>query len=168
MQATILLITLLVMMGTLAIILRAVLAVDGPAPSPNVNQTRVKFLWGMDIVGVVISIASLREWPHAAPGTDAMVINITSGQWWRDTDTTEIPLGQQVEFRVTSEDVNHGLGIYNDEMRLLVQVQAMPNYTNSIVYTFDEPGTYQILCMEFCGIAHHDMTYEFEVQEASS
>ncbi|NQY59474.1 MAG: cytochrome C oxidase subunit I, partial [Cognatishimia sp.] len=90
------------------------------------------------------------------------------GQWWWDTDTTEIPLGQQVEFRVTSEDVNHGLGIYNDEMRLLVQVQAMPNYTNSIVYTFDEPGTYQILCMEFCGIAHHDMTYEFEVLEASS
>lgn len=82
MQATILLITLLVMMGTLAIILRAVLAVDGPAPSPNVNQTRVKFLWGMVIVGVVISIASLREWPHTAPGTDAMVVNITSGQWW--------------------------------------------------------------------------------------
>lgn len=168
MQATILLVTLLVMAGSLAVILRAVLAVDGPPLSSNVNATRVKFLWGMVIVGVFVSIASLREWPHTAPGADAMVVNITSGQWWWDTDTTEIPMGQQVEFRVTSEDVNHGLSIYDDQMRLLVQVQAMPNCTNSVVYTFDAPGIYQILCMEFCGIAHHDMTYEFEVLEASS
>ena len=168
MQSTILLVTLLAMMGVLALILRAVLATEGPGPSETAPRTRTKLLWAMVVVGVILSTASLRDWPHTSAAGDAMVVNITSGQWWWDTDTTEIPLGQQVEFRVTSEDVNHGLGIYNSDMRLLVQVQAMPNYTNKVVYTFDQPGTYQILCMEFCGVAHHAMTYEFEVVEAGT
>ncbi|CAD0186994.1 hypothetical protein RUESEDTHA_03905 [Ruegeria sp. THAF57] len=167
MQTTILLITLVLMAGVLTLILRTVRATDGPAPSQTVNRTRSWLIWAMIAGGVIISVASLREWPHADAGGDALVVNVTSGQWWWDTDTTEIPLGQQVEFRVTTEDVNHGLGIYDPDMRLVAQVQAMPEYINKLVHTFDEPGTYQILCMEFCGIAHHDMTYEFDVVEAN-
>lgn len=166
MQTTILIITLLAMMGVLALILRVVLATDGPEPSANAPKTRSRVIWAMVILGLFVSMASLREWPHAQADGDAMVVNITSGQWWWDSDTTEIPLGQQIEFRVTTEDVNHGLGIYNSDMQLLFQVQAMPNYTNKVVYTFEEPGTYQILCMEFCGLAHHEMTTEFDVVEA--
>ena len=63
--------------------------------------------------------------------------------------------------------MNHGLGIYDPDLQLVVQVQAMPRYTNTVVHTFDRPGTYQILCMEFCGIAHHEMVYEFDVVEGS-
>ena len=168
MQTTILLITLGLMAATLVLILRSVLATNGPPPSENAPKMRIRLLYAMVAFGVVVSVASLREWPHASAGSDAMVVNITSGQWWWETDTTEIPLGQQVEFHVTSDDVNHGLGIYDPDMRLVVQVQAMPTYTNKIVHTFDQPGTYQILCMEFCGIAHHDMAYEFDVVEANS
>lgn len=168
MQTTILIVTLLLMAVALTFILRAVLATEGPGPSPTAGRSRNRLIWGLVVFGVILAVASLRPWPHTSPGGDALVVNITSGQWWWDTDTTEIPLGRQVEFRVTSEDVNHGLGIYNDEMQLLLQVQAMPNYTNSVVYTFDEPGTYQILCMEFCGIAHHEMTYQFDVVEAGA
>ncbi len=168
MQTTILLITLALMAATLVVVLRAVLATDGPPPSDAAPKTRNRLLWALILFGIILSVASLREWPHTSAGSNAMVVNITSGQWWWETDTTEIPLGQQVEFRVTSEDVNHGLGIYDPEMRLVVQVQAMPTYTNKVVHTFDQPGTYQILCMEFCGIAHHDMVYEFDVVEANS
>ncbi|WP_238705151.1 cytochrome C oxidase subunit I [Parasedimentitalea marina] len=114
-----------------------------------------------------MSLASLRDWPHRSAGSDAMIVKITSGQWWWETDTAEIPLGQQVEFRVTTEDVNHGLGIYDPDLNLVAQVQAMPNYTNKLVHTFEVPGTYQILCMEFCGISHHDMINEFDVLEES-
>ena len=167
MQSTILIVTLVLMAVFLVLTLRVVLATDGPDPAPTAQKTRTRVLWAMVVVGVIVSVGSLREWPHVSAGSDAIPVNITSGQWWWDTDTTEIPAGQQVEFRVTSEDVNHGLGIYNSDMTLLVQVQAMPTYTNTVVHTFDEPGTYQILCMEFCGIAHHAMTYEFEVVEAA-
>jgi cytochrome c oxidase subunit 2 len=168
MQSTILLITLALMATTLVLVLRAILATDGPPPSETAPKIRTRLLWGLVVFGVILSVASLREWPHTSAGGDAIVVNITSGQWWWETDTTEIPLGQQVEFRVTSDDVNHGLGIYDPDMRLVVQVQAMPTYTNKVVHTFDAPGTYQILCMEFCGIAHHDMAYEFDVVEENS
>lgn len=168
MQLTILLVTLILMAVTAWLILRNVLATDGPSAPQTAGRLRTRLLWGLVIVGVLLTIGSLRPWPHTAAGGDAMVVNITSGQWWWETDREEIPLGTQVEFRVTSEDVNHGLGIYGPDMRLVAQVQAMPGYANTLVHTFDIPGTYSILCMEFCGIAHHDMTTEFEVLEANS
>lgn len=168
MQTTILLLTLALMLATLVLTLRAVLAVDGPDAPETIHSTRQRLLFGLIAVGVLISVSSLREWPHRAAGADAQIVNITSGQWWWDTDTTEIPLGQEVEFRVSTEDVNHGLGIYDPNMQLLVQVQAMPGYVNSVVHSFDTPGTYRILCMEFCGVGHHDMTYEFDVVEENS
>ncbi|KAE9630368.1 cytochrome C oxidase subunit I [Parasedimentitalea maritima] len=165
MQLSILLITLGLMGVAGWLILRAVWATEGPSAPKTINRTRSCFLWGMIAVGVVISVGSLREWPHTSAADDALIVNITSGQWWWETDTTEIPFGRQVEFRVTTEDVNHGLGIYDPDMNLVVQVQAMPTYTNKVVHTFDKAGQYQILCMEFCGIAHHEMTYDFEVLE---
>ena len=90
----------------------------------------------------------------------------SGGQWWWDIDTTEIPLGKPVNFHVTTEDVTHGMGIYDSKLTLLTQVQAIPGYTTKLSYTFTKPGSYQLLCMEFCGVAHHDMVNEFEVVAA--
>jgi cytochrome c oxidase subunit 2 len=46
---------------------------------------------------------------------------------------------------------------------LLFQTQAMPGYINKVAYVFDEPGQHRVLCMEFCGVGHHDMTDTFDV-----
>jgi cytochrome c oxidase subunit 2 len=46
---------------------------------------------------------------------------------------------------------------------LLFQVQAMPGYVNQVEYVFDKPGTYHVVCLEYCGVAHHAMTAEFTV-----
>jgi cytochrome c oxidase subunit II len=34
---------------------------------------------------------------------------------------------------------------------------------NRLVYTFARPGRYRVLCLEYCGLAHHGMNSEFEV-----
>jgi cytochrome c oxidase subunit 2 len=39
----------------------------------------------------------------------------------------------------------------------------MPGKTQKLVHTFSDPGTYEILCLEFCGVGHHKMTATFEV-----
>jgi cytochrome c oxidase subunit 2 len=39
----------------------------------------------------------------------------------------------------------------------------MPGYINKVEFVFDNPGQYRVLCMEFCGVGHHDMNDEFEV-----
>lgn len=78
--------------------------------------------------------------------------------------TLVLPLHKTIEFQVTSKDVNHGFGIYHSDGHLLAQTQAMPGYINRLVYTFDEPGEYSVLCLEYCGLAHHMMHTRFKVE----
>jgi cytochrome c oxidase subunit 2 len=68
--------------------------------------------------------------------------------------------GRPVEFHVTSKDVNHGFAIYDQGLRIVAQTQAMPNYVNILRYTFPASGTYRVLCLESCGLAHHMMAAE--------
>lgn len=75
-----------------------------------------------------------------------------------------VPQGKVVEFRVTSLDVTHGFGIYNNDNQLITQTQAMPGYVNRLRWKFDEPGEYQILCLEFCGTGHAFMRSTFTVK----
>lgn len=79
-------------------------------------------------------------------------------------DDMELPAGKVIEFRVRSKDVNHGFGVYNDKYELVTQTQAMPGYVNRLRWVFDEPGTYHILCLEYCGMSHHLMESSFIVK----
>jgi cytochrome c oxidase subunit 2 len=75
----------------------------------------------------------------------------------------EVPAGATIEFRVTSLDVNHNFAIYNENGLLVGQTQAMPGYVNRLRLRFDKPGRYDVLCLEFCGLAHHAMRTAFTV-----
>lgn len=75
-----------------------------------------------------------------------------------------LPIGKIVEFEVSSKDVNHNFAIYNSAGELVAQVQAMPDYTNRLFYKFDVSGHYYVLCLEYCGVAHHAMNAEFDVK----
>ena len=71
--------------------------------------------------------------------------------------------GQPVQFNLTSGDVNHNLGVYTESWKLLFQVQVVPDKTQHYVYTFARPGTYRLVCLEFCGLDHHLMQNQLEV-----
>ncbi|MCS7000787.1 MAG: hypothetical protein RMK00_04795 [Bacteroidota bacterium] len=75
----------------------------------------------------------------------------------------EIPANSRVEFRVRSFDVNHGFGIFAPSGELVAQTQAMPGYVNRLIVTLPKEGTYSVLCLEYCGIAHHGMRASFNV-----
>ncbi len=120
------------------------------------------------VLGAVVTYATLLPFPipdqTAAAGADTTVVKVVGHQWYWEIDDTEYATGETVEFHVTSGDVNHGFAIYNGEDRLLTQTQAMPDYVNKVRYTFDRPGTYKVLCLEYCGLAHHAMLAELTVQ----
>jgi cytochrome c oxidase subunit 2 len=122
MQTTFLIISLALMAVVGVTYACAVYATDGPAAGPQANKNRSLLLWGKIVFGVIISVATLRENPHVSAGPAPMVVNISGGQWWWETDIYEIPMGQEVEFRVTTEDVTHGMGIYTPDMTLVAQV----------------------------------------------
>jgi cytochrome c oxidase subunit 2 len=68
-----------------------------------------------------------------------------------------------VQFNLTSGDVNHNLGVYTEKWKLLFQIQVVPGKTQRYVYTFDKPGTYRLVCLEFCGLGHHLMETTLQV-----
>lgn len=95
--------------------------------------------------------------------TDGAVPTIAS--WDRDfSPVVTVRPGTTVEFRVTTLDVNHGFSLYAPDGRLLAQTQAMPGYLNRLRVMFDQPGTYTVLCLEFCGMSHHKMRGIVEVK----
>lgn len=75
-----------------------------------------------------------------------------------------VPVGRPVRFDVGALDVNHGFGVYTPDGKLLGQVQAMPGYRNEVTLTFPKPGTYRVLCMEYCGVGHHMMFTSLEAR----
>jgi len=121
--------------------------------------------------GVVFTITTLIDLPYSpftAQAGTPQVVKVSSLQWGWDMSDDEFAVGQPIEFQVTSDDVNHNFAIYDSSLRLLAQTQAMPGYVNVLRHTFDKPGTYQILCLEYCGLAHHNMISEITVVANSS
>lgn len=127
-----------------------------------------KFYATVLIVGMIgVSFYTLRLLPFNQPvygeGLEPTVVDVEAFQFGWEMSETEFEVGEPIEFDVTSRDVNHGFGIYDEDMELLAQTQAMPEYTNTVYITFDQPGTYEILCLEYCGLAHHQMVTEIHV-----
>jgi cytochrome c oxidase subunit 2 len=120
------------------------------------------------VVGLaILGLATLAFIPYgdnaAAEGQQQVTVDGVQFAWVMNPSTIkpDIP----VRFEVTASDVNHGFAVYNDDNILLFQIQAIPKRTSHIVYTFKEPGRYQVVCLEFCGVDHHNMIGALQVSE---
>lgn len=101
----------------------------------------------------------------AGPGSQ--VVRVTGVQFaWAIDVPQPLVTGVPVTFRARSSDVAHGFGVYNPEGTLIFQAQVVPELEQEIVHTFRDPGVYEVLCLEFCGVRHHDMKSTFEVKAA--
>ena len=140
---------------------------------PRVYKIRMGYfvvLLGAVVIGLALTLPTT-PYPYRFSDKNPEIVVKVSGQMWSwsmTQDSTEgnlmLPVGKLVEFDVTASDVNHNFGIYNAAGELVAQVQAMPDYTNRLFYTFDVPGHYYVLCLEYCGVAHHAMNTEFDVK----
>lgn len=122
------------------------------------------------IVLVAANYRTLTKLPYVSlmpRPAGAVVSAVATGEQWAWTvKPNAFTVGQTVEFHVTSKDVNHGFALYDPGMRIVAQTQAMPGYTNILRYTFTEPGTYNVLCLEYCGLNHHNMKIDLAVSPA--
>lgn len=159
----------LVTLGFVRVVIRA-----GKPPPPDDDKHLAYKLRGwlfaaLVVLGVGVTYATLRTFPIPVQSTSdagAQVVQVTAHQWRWEITPNEVTAGTPVEFHVTSGDVNHGFAIYGPDERIVTQTQAMPGFTNRLVHTFTTPGTYRILCLEYCGLAHHGMEAEVHVTPA--
>jgi cytochrome c oxidase subunit 2 len=74
--------------------------------------------------------------------------------------TLTVPVGAKVDFFVTSPDVVHGFEIAQTDVNMMI----VPGWVNEGMHTFKRPGTYLIVCNEYCGIGHQNMFAKIEVK----
>ncbi len=162
---------LLVMAVAIFVMSRARVAV----PDGNAPVYRVRRVYATVLIAVLVGALALTlgKTPYVAYAGEqpAIRVDVTGHMWSWELHLADdpsaplvLPRGKLIEFAVSSGDVNHGFGIYDDQGRLLGQTQAMPGYVNRLRMVFDEPGAYHVLCLEYCGLMHHNMLTEFNVQ----
>lgn len=90
------------------------------------------------------------------------VIDITARQFEFDPEKVVVKQGEKVRLQVTSEDVEHGIGIaaYDIDKKL------PPNETATVEFAADKPGTHHFHCSVYCGAGHDRMHGELVVLEA--
>jgi cytochrome c oxidase subunit II len=115
---------------------------------------------------------SVTSW---APNTKNILQVQVIGQQWAWTfrypqfggfETTQLmlPVGQPVQFNVTSLDVIHGFWAYT----LGVKADANPGVNNVAYTTPQHTGDFQVRCAELCGIWHGSMYDTGEVMPVST
>ncbi|MGE5186336.1 MAG: cytochrome c oxidase subunit II [Acidobacteriota bacterium] len=108
----------------------------------------------------LVGFSQYRELRDVPDG--AIRIHVVAKQWmWQFVypnganaeDELRVPVGQPVELEMTSRDVIHSF--YVSAFRLKLDV--LPGRTTTMWFTATEPGTYDILCAEYCGDGHSRM-----------
>jgi cytochrome c oxidase subunit II len=147
----------------------------------RVNRLRLLFFVSFAVILLIFLLFTLPQLPYPVEArTPDRVVHAVGKQYaWSLTDGTgptlaswdrdfspavTVPTRTTVEFRVTTLDVNHGFSLYAPDGHLVAQTQAMPGYVNRLRVMFDQPGTYTVLCLEFCGMSHHRMRGVVEVK----
>ena len=72
----------------------------------------------------------------------------------------QVPAGSTVTFTVASVDVTHGMAVQGTALNLTL----IPGYVAEATTTFPSPGSYLIVCHEYCGIGHQTMYGRVVVQ----
>ena len=71
----------------------------------------------------------------------------------------QVPAHSRVTLYLTSPDVLHGFELVGTNVNTMV----IPGQVTKVTVEFEEPGTYNIVCAEYCGSAHHLMEGTVEV-----
>ena len=93
---------------------------------------------------------------------NAQVVNVTARQFFWQLSPAHARAGIPVAFVTRALDVNHGFGLYQGH-RFIAQIQVVPGRSSTLIHTFEHPGTYTVLCLEYCGVGHSSMVATFTV-----
>jgi cytochrome c oxidase subunit 2 len=96
-------------------------------------------------------------------GPDRYEVHLTGQIWTFEPSEIRVPAGSTITFIATSRDVVHGLIVPGAN----VNTMLLPGQVARVTARFDRPGTYPMICHEYCGIAHHTMSGTIVVEPRS-
>ncbi len=91
------------------------------------------------------------------PGSDVYLMSTR----FQFRPIVRLQVNETYRFLLSSNDVQHGFSLQPDGFNL----QIIPGYLTEVELTPEEPGEYQVVCNEFCGLGHHIMLGQIIVVE---
>jgi cytochrome c oxidase subunit II len=133
------------------------------------------FLWGGGLVFPAVVLTALMAFALPIgqalllPDDDDLVrVEAIGNQWWwsfvhpdapqgpvHAAVDLHIPAGRTVEVTLTSDNVIHSFWV----PRVTWKLDVVPGHANRLRLQADEPGVYQGVCAEFCGLHHAHMQF---------
>lgn len=156
--------------GLVVLLIGVAVAASTRGRRPSVDTKRLAHherTWFGIVVVLLVALlfATIFFTPYGRSAESApQEVNVEARQFAFILDRATIKVGEKVKFHLTSADVNHGFAVFDDENEFLFQVQVMPGKTQDYVYTFEKPGTYRIVCFEYCGVGHDEMAGTFRAR----
>ena len=90
------------------------------------------------------------------PGQDAYMM----ASMWTFSPTLRLTAGQAYTIWISAKDVLHGFSIADQNLN----VMAAPGHAYGVRITPDKPGSYLVVCNEYCGVGHQAMTGKIIVE----
>ena len=146
---------------------------DGP---PIHGNTRLEIAWTLVPTMLLIAMAI---WAYIvlskneALADDRLKVDVIGQQFaWTftypaegiETGDLRLPVGRQVELRMTAVDVIHDL--YVPEFR--VKQDVVPGIKTTLIVNPTKTGTFPIICAELCGLGHNTMRAQVMVMEPAA
>ncbi len=150
---------------------------SGASDTASKKMTRVETIWMSGVIGIflLVNIVSIPYFPAISTSQAAKLdkdiqdVDVTAMSWSYEMSEREFVVGRPVRFNAKSSDTVHGFAIYHPNGRILFTMMLIPGVSkSSLIYTFKDPGTYKVRCLEYCGLAHHDMNDELVVTASSN
>jgi cytochrome c oxidase subunit 2 len=141
---------------------------EGPRPRPT-PQVRAPPRLELGVAGAILAlfiawwVVGFRLYVRMqTPPAEALEVYVTAKQWmWKlgypdgrgAINTLTVPAGRPIKLHMISRDVIHSFFV--PAFRLKHDV--LPGRTTTLWFQADAPGTYPILCAEYCGLSHSEM-----------
>lgn len=125
-----------------------VFGVELPSPIGRINPTE-------------IDQSEFAETGVRHMGGNQYTVYMIAQMWVYQPSEVRVPTGAEVTFYITSKDISHGIIIEQHDVNLML----LPGQIAQATTTFRRPGTYRMICHEYCGTGHQGMIGKIVVGE---
>jgi cytochrome c oxidase subunit II len=141
----------------------------GATDAARLERSERAWLWFVVVGLFALFAATILDVPWRADArSNRLEVRVTARQFaWQFQPAGPYPTGRQIEFVLTSADVNHGFGLYGPDGAFVLQAQVIPDALIKVRHTFHTPGRYTVRCFEYCGLLHHEMSDGFVIGQRS-
>src|SRR6516162_1414002 len=132
------------------------------------GSTPLELTWSIIPLGVFLVIfawGAVVYFQQRTPPRDATEVYVVAKQWmWklehaegqREINSLHVPVGRDVKLILTSQDVIHSFFVPD----FRIKQDVVPGRYTTAWFEAREPGTYPILCTQYCGTGHSMMRGE--------